>query len=72
MTNIEIDTMHVIQSACRKIAGDKKIDWEQRRYEIAKDVMCALLSQPDDGRVWENLEAYCVSCADDLINELKK
>lgn len=67
MTVIEQDTMHSIQSACRKYTNSKKeIDWEQRRYEIAKDVLCCMVSvgiiRVKDAIVY----------ADKLIEELKK
>ena len=54
---------------------DDAIDWEQRRYEIAKDIMAAFLSNscsdihtgnPDDQA------KYSVMFADALIAELKK
>lgn len=67
MTVIEQDTMHAIQSACRKYAKEKKeIDWEQRRYEIAKDVLCGMVSAGYI-RVKE-----AVVYAGELIEELKK
>ncbi len=67
MTVIEQDTMRAIQSACRKYAYEKKeIDWEQRRYEIAKDVLCGMVSSGII-RVKD-----AVVYADKLIEELKK
>lgn len=50
----------------------KPIDWEQRRYEIAKDVMAALLNQPSDGVSIASYIHNCVQWADALIEELKK
>ena len=53
---------------------EKGIDWEQRRYEIAKDMMAAFLSNscsnvymgnPDEQAKW------AVRFADALIAELK-
>lgn len=49
--------------------------WEQRRYEIAKDLMAALeyTNTPEGG--WYNPEVqaqYAVRAADALIAELKK
>ena len=41
----------------------KEIDWEQRRYEIAKELFC-YYPQSDITNV--------VRCADNLIKELKK
>lgn len=62
----------------------KFIDWEQRRYEIAKDMLCAIYM--DDGNEsrcanhnmgfeYQSLESSAhtaVRYADALINELKK
>lgn len=62
----------------------KQIDWEQRRYEIAKDMLCAIYV--DDGNEsrcanhnmnfeYQSLESSAktaVRYADALINELKK
>lgn len=42
------------------------VDWEQRRYEIAKSVMCSSSGSP------ESMADYAVRCADALIQELKK
>lgn len=46
----------------------KEIDWEQRRYEIAKAVL------PEAIRIFENSDPVeiAVSYADDLIKKLKK
>ena len=47
--------------------GSKVIDWEQRRYEIAKHIL------PQMSIVQPVLSAeYAVKCADTLIKELKK
>ncbi len=47
----------------------KEIDWEQRRYEIAKDVLIAHLHYP---RNKEDMATLSVMVADTLIEELKK
>ena len=48
--------------------GDKAIDWEQRRYEIAKHVLPRVFAfgEPKYSAI------YAVSYADALIKELKK
>lgn len=46
------------------------IDWEQRRYEIAKDVLAALLINLT--RVDTSYSKVAVDYADALIEELKK
>lgn len=38
MTNIEILTHQVLQSIDCKMCNQNEINWEQRRYEIAKDL----------------------------------
>lgn len=48
------------------------IDWEQRRYEIAKDALAALLSNPTIRREYIPYSKVAVDYADALIEELKK
>ncbi len=49
---------------------NKEIDWEQRRYEIARDLLLGGMQyNPPKGTT----KAQCaVKIADDLIEELKK
>ena len=53
--------------------GSKAIDWEQRRYEIAKDITAAIYTRPNAG-AGGALPNYnrIVAAADGLIRELKK
>ena len=56
-------------------AQSKEIDWEQRRYDIAKNVLMAWCSNPDRGTglgIPKNDSAAAVRYADALIEELKK
>ena len=46
----------------------KKIDWEQRRYEIAKEVFVGMCVS---GHFTQNLANESVQVADDLISVLK-
>ena len=48
----------------------KEIDWEQRRYEIAKDVLSTLVSDPNIADC--EIPSAAVYYADALIKELKK
>lgn len=48
------------------------INWEQRRYEIAIDIMAASFNQPMDGVSIASYAHNCVLWADALIEELKK
>jgi len=45
------------------------IDWEQRRYEIAKDILAATYDYPMDGKPYAKI---AVGIADAFIAELKK
>lgn len=47
------------------------IDWEQRRYEIAKDVLASSFATPMDGTSILSYVRSCVQVADILIEELK-
>ena len=62
MTNIEMETMSLVKSACRKYIAEE-INWEQRRYEIARDMYVHSTTMS----VGEAVEH-----ADLLIEELKK
>ena len=48
---------------------ENEIDWEQRRYEIAKDILAATYDFPMDGKSYAKV---AVGVADALIAELKK
>lgn len=56
-----------------------RIDWEQRRYELAKSAMQANLSNPEilqfitkDGVPIERVAKCSIQYADALLKELKK
>ena len=51
--------------------GSKAINWEQRRYEIAKDIMAAIYTRPDKRGTFLDYNGIVVA-ADGLIRELKK
>ena len=51
--------------------GNKNIDWEQRRYEIAKDIAAAIHTKPNVSGTLLNYNQI-VAAADRLIRELKK
>ena len=50
---------------------NKVIDWEQRRYEIAKDITAAIYTRPNVNGTLLNYNQI-VAAADGLIRELKK
>lgn len=47
------------------------IDWEQRRYELAKDIIKAVIAE-DRGGDSDAIVKYAVNCADALIKRLKE
>lgn len=47
------------------------IDWEQRRYELAKDIIKAVIAD-DRGGDSDAIVKYSVNCADALIKRLKE
>lgn len=49
----------------------KTIDWEQRRYEIAKEVFPSLLNVEEKFNVLFAAK-LAIGCADTLINKLKE
>ena len=53
------------------IIPEYTIDWEQRRYEIAKDIIAASFTQPMSGGSVASYVNYCVQWTDALIEELK-
>lgn len=50
----------------------KPIDWEQRRYEIVKDIMVDSFDQPMSGTLTASYVHNCIMWADIVIEELKK
>ena len=72
MTNIELQAANAQISMSREVVNHlTSIDWEQRRYEIAKDVYCTLLEQRD-GLTHHQKAENAVLRADALIEALKK
>ena len=71
MTQIDLELKSMAKSALREyISSRGAIDWEQRRYEIAKDVLCACLASGRTEGI--NTVDYAVSVADELIMVLKE
>lgn len=57
------------KDTCMYFTLDIPIDWEQRRYEIAKEVLPVLRSEYNDEK---EMARVAVIMADYLINELKE
>ncbi len=66
MTILEQETMNAVKNYCNSKAN---IDWEQRRYEIAKEL---LVNQCNQGLGNHELIQACIETADLFIYELKK
>lgn len=72
MTQIDLELKSMAKSALREyISRNSAIDWEQRRYEIAKDVLCAWCASGATGEV-EGWSADAVYVADALIKKLRE
>lgn len=79
MTQIEQNFFEAATKYCREHSTDcnynKQIDWEQRRYEIAKNMLAAFLSNSCPnvcGGGPKRQASDAVEFADALIDELKK
>ena len=71
MTNIELRTYEAHASMCHQVSNHLgKVDWEQRRYEIAKDVLAGYAAS-HKGLLPADAQS-AVRCADALIAELKR
>lgn len=51
--------------------GNSAIDWEQRRYELAKDIIKIVIAN-DYGVNSDVVAKYSLNCADALIKRLKE
>lgn len=82
MTVFEKQYMDAVIAISRRMR-DNEIDWEQRRYEIAKDSLSAMLSNPElvagvtkEGEpMWgtpSSITSVAVKFADLLVSELQK
>lgn len=72
MTQLEQRMMHLVAAACSKYIGENNtIDWEQRKYEAAKDYAIGLMtSQWYDGTEQQAIERG-IEFAENLIEKLK-
>lgn len=78
MTKIEMQTMDAVIGIHREMKKANEIDWEQRRYEIAKGMMPVAYQESRNillrgGEVGNNdIAQAAVEFADMLIAELQK
>ena len=66
--NVFEDLRILVAEICEE---EKVIDWEQRRYEIAKDVLAASFATSIEGISIREYVHSCVQIADMLIEEMK-
>lgn len=76
MEELGINNTDVWQKQPAKISDEDvcqqtQIDWEQRRYEIAKDILIAFITKPEI-IVTASYTKVAIGYADALIKELKK
>jgi hypothetical protein len=62
---------NMVYRECELDFFSETIDWEQRRYELAKDIIKAVIAD-DCGGNSDALAKYAVNCADALIKRLKE
>lgn len=48
------------------------LDWHQRRYEIARDVLAAMVASDENPFISKTQIGTCVHMADELISVLRK
>lgn len=76
MTNAELKYYATMSNMALEVAGKcGKIDWEQRRYEIAKEVLPVIIQQCTENQstpiVAERVN-IAIKYADELIHQLKE
>ncbi len=74
MTIEERDTARAIQSIARKMGEPKKIDWEQRKFELAKEIYVARLTLDQDrlSLTEEGDMEIAIELASSFIEEYKR
>ena len=72
MTVIEKQYMEAVINISRQMR-DNTPNWEQRRYEIAKDILSTMFFQPENHSLTVEADVdFAVEVADILIEKLKK
>lgn len=78
MFNTEIEKNLALAALNEKIRDQHEPDWEQRRYEIAKELFCAGMTSCDnEARAWafrhkEETARDAVALAGILVSKLKE
>ena len=66
LTNLEVETLTAVKAAARKLAREE-IDWEERRYELVKQLLPAIHRD-----TVEEMVNTAVEIADAAITTLRK
>jgi len=61
----------MVYRECELNFFSENIDWEQRRYELAKDIIKIVIAN-DNGVNSEAVAKYSLNCADALIKRLRE
>lgn len=71
MTQLEQETLTAVKRAANKIAG---VDWEQRRYELVRDILPTIIQVNANATAESEDEIIniAISTADKVIAALKK
>ncbi len=79
LTKIELQAMDAVIGIRREMEKANEVNWEQRRYEIAKEVLPELVAISTERIAWgldptgySELAQQAVGLADALIEELKQ
>lgn len=78
ITKIEMDAMNAVIGIHHEMRKANEVNWEQRRYEIAKEMMPAIYQESRNvllrgGNIeFNEIAEAAVEFADSLIAELKK
>ena len=67
MTQIELTTLNAIKAYCNK---KMSIDWEQRRYELVKELLPTMIERNSDATE-EEIINLTIDAADKIIATLK-
>ena len=72
LTKIEMEAMEAVKGIRDELRKQREINWEQRRYEIAKDIYPIACHDMNPSEPKDAPAKTAVELADLLIAELKK
>lgn len=72
MTKIEMETMDAVIGIRRELAKANEIDWEKRRYEVAKALYPMVLEKTPEECLPSSVAITCIGFANVFVKELKK